>query len=45
MEKIAIIELNETALKLSIYKVSGANYALALSEQQSVAIGEEIYRE
>ncbi len=45
MEKIAIIELNETALKLNIYKVSGAKYNLALSQHQSLKLGEEISRD
>lgn len=45
MEKIAIINLNETALELSIYKVSGAKSELALSQRQPFALGKEIARE
>lgn len=45
MEKIAIIDLNETALELSIYKVSGGKSELALSQRQPFPIGKEIARE
>ncbi len=42
MEKIAIIELNEKALKLSIYKVSNGKSAIALVKNQNYALGEEL---
>lgn len=42
MEKIAIIELNEKALKLSIYKVSNGKSNLSLVKNQSVALAEEL---
>ncbi len=45
MEKIAVINLNETALELSIYKVSGGKSALALTQRQSFALGKEIEKE
>ncbi len=45
MEKVAIIELNESALKLSVFKVSGSKYNLVLSQSQFFALGEEIYRD
>ncbi len=45
MEKVAIIDLSETSLDLTIYKVSGGKSELALTENQSFAIGKEITRE
>ena len=42
MEKVAIIELNEKALRLTIYKVSGAKHTIALTQTQPFALGEEI---
>ena len=45
MEKIAIINLNERALELSIYKVNGSKSELALTQKQPFAIGKEIARE
>ena len=45
MEKVAIINLNETALELSIYKVSGGKSTLALTQNQAFALGKEIARE
>lgn len=45
MEKVAIIELNEKELKLSIFKVNGARYELALEQSQPLAIGKEIYKD
>ena len=42
MEKVAIIELNEKALKLSIYKVSNGKSMLSLCKNQNVALGEEL---
>lgn len=45
MEKVAIIELNEKELKLSIFKVIGARYQLALEQSQPFAIGKEIYKD
>ena len=42
MEKIAIIELNEKALKLSIYKVNNGKSNLSLVKNQSVALAEEL---
>lgn len=45
MEKIAIIDLNETALDLSIFKVSGGKSEIALTQKQQFAIGKEIEKE
>lgn len=45
MEKVAIIELNEKELKLSIFNVVGARKELALEQSQSLSIGKEIERE
>lgn len=45
MEKVAIINLNETALELSIYKVCGGKSELALAQRQTFALGKEIARE
>ncbi len=42
MEKVAIIELNENLLKLSIYKVSNGKSLLCLSQEQRFQIGKEI---
>ena len=42
MEKIAIIELDEKALKLSIYKVSNGKSVLSLSKTQNFSLGEEL---
>ena len=45
MEKIAIIELNEKALKLSIYKISNGKGMLSLCKNHSVMLGEELDRD
>ena len=45
MDKIAIISLNETALELAIYKVSGSKYSLALLQKQPFALGKEIEKD
>ncbi len=45
MEKVAVIELNESALKLTIYKVSGAKKILALSQKQPLDLGIEVSRD
>ncbi len=45
MEKVAVINLNETLLKLTIYKVSGGKSEIALTQTQQFAIGKEIARE
>ena len=45
MEKISVIELNETSLKLSIFKVNGSKYSLALADKQPLKFGEEISRD
>ena len=42
MEKVAIIELNENLLKLSIYKVNNGKSLLCLSQEQHFQIGKEI---
>jgi len=42
VEKIAIIELNENALKLTIYKVEGAKNSIVLTQSQPFALGKEI---
>ena len=42
MEKVAIIELNERALGLSIYKISNGKSLLCLSKVQAFRLGEEI---
>ena len=42
MEKVAIIELNEKSLRLSIYKVSNGKSMLSLCKNQNVALGEEL---
>ena len=39
MEKIAIIELNEKNLKLTIYKVSNGKSMIALVKNQSYPLG------
>ena len=45
MDKVAIINLNETVLELSIYKVSGGKSELALAQKQYFALGKEVARE
>ncbi len=45
MEKVAIIELNERALKLSIYKINNGKSLLALTKIQNFALGEELDRD
>ena len=45
MEKVAIIELNESLLKLSIYKVSNGKSYLCLNQEQKFDIGKEIDNE
>lgn len=45
MEKVAIIELNEKELKLSIYKISNGKSLLALSKTQNFALGDELTRD
>jgi len=45
MEKVAIINLNETTLELSIYKVNGGKSELTLSQKQQFPLGKEIARE
>ncbi len=45
MEKVAVIELNEKALNLSIYKVSGARHKLATTQSQPLSTGVEIYND
>lgn len=42
MDKVAIIELNESALRLTIFKVNGTKYNVALTQNQPFAIGKEI---
>ncbi|MBO5394546.1 MAG: hypothetical protein J6A28_01405 [Clostridia bacterium] len=42
MEKVAIIELNESALKMTIFKVNGTKYDVALTQSQPFAIAKEI---
>lgn len=42
MEKIAIIELNEKTLKLTIYKVSNGKSMIALVKNQSYPLGDEL---
>lgn len=42
MEKVAIIELNESALRLTIFKVNGTKYSVALTQDQSFPVGKEI---
>ena len=44
MEKTAIIELSESSLNLTIFKVVGAKYEVALNQNQAFAIGKEIDR-
>ena len=44
MEKVAIIELNEKELKLSIYKVNGVKYSVCLTQAQNFELGKEIDR-
>lgn len=45
MEKVAIIELNEKDLKLSVFKVVGARRELVLEQNQPLEIGKEIERD
>ncbi len=45
MEKTAVIELDESALKMSIYKECGAKHILALSQSQPISLGLEIQRD
>ena len=42
MEKVALIELNESALRMTIYKVCGSKYTIAMTQNQPFAIGKEI---
>ena len=42
MEKVAVIELNESSLKMTIFKVNGTKYEVALMQDQPFAIGKEI---
>ena len=42
MEKIALIELNERSLNLSVYKISNGKSLLALTKNQTFKFGEEI---
>lgn len=45
MEKVAILELNESILKLTIYKVNGFKSEICFSKSQNFAIGKEIEKE
>lgn len=45
MEKIAILELNESMLRVSIYKVSNGRFQMILDKNQPFALGEEIAEE
>ena len=45
MEKVAILELNESVLKLTIYKVNGFKSEICFSKSQNFAIGKEIEKE
>ena len=45
MEKLAILELNESALRVSIYKVSNGRSQLVLDKSQPFALGKEITTE
>lgn len=42
MEKVALIELNENALKLTIYRVNGSKSEICLSQNNSFVVGKEI---
>ena len=42
MEKIAIIELNESVLKLTIFKVNGNKSEICLAKSQNFVVGKEI---
>lgn len=45
MEKLAVLELNESALRISIYKVSNGRMKLVLDKSQPFNIGKEIESE
>lgn len=45
MEKVAIIELSEKELKLSIFKVNGSRQELALEQSQPLTTGKEIEKD
>lgn len=45
MEKVAIIELNEKELKLSVFRVNGARKELCLEQSQPLNTGKEIERD
>lgn len=45
MEKIAILELNESVLKLTIYKVNGFKSEVCISKSQNFFVGKEIESE
>ena len=45
MEKIAILELNESMLRVSIYKVSNGRFQMILDKNQPFNLGEEIASE
>ena len=45
MEKLAILELNESALRVSIYKVSNGRSQLVLDKSQPFSLGKEIVAE
>ena len=45
MEKVAIIELNENELKLSIFKVNSCRWTVAMTQTQSFGLGKEIDRD
>lgn len=45
MEKIAIIELNEKALKLTIYKISNGKSMIALSKTENFELGKILDRD
>ena len=45
MEKLAILELNESILRVSIYKISNGRFQLALEKSQNFALGKEINSE
>ncbi len=42
MEKIAILELNESMLRVSIYKVSNGRFQMILDKNQPFSLGKEI---
>lgn len=45
MEKVAVIELNETLLRLSIYRVNGFKSEIYFSKTQNFVVGKEIQEE